>query len=57
MNRPRRALDRARIWQYIRETSTVTPIGIRMSTRVARQRRNYIPMVLFYLIVAILAMS
>ena len=31
--------------------------GIRMSTRVAPQRRNYIPMVLFYLIVAILAMS
>jgi len=28
-----------------------------MSTRVERQRRNYIPMVLFYLIVAILAMS
>jgi len=28
-----------------------------MTTRTLRQRRNYIPMVLFYLVVAILAMS
>jgi len=28
-----------------------------MSTRTLRQRRNYIPMFVFYLLVAILAMS
>jgi predicted nucleic acid-binding Zn ribbon protein len=50
-------LDRARIWQYIKETSNISPNRCRMTTRSLRQRRNYIPMVLFYLVVAILAMS
>ena len=50
-------LDRARIWQYIKGTSNISPNRYRMTTRTLRQRRNYIPMVLFYLVVAILAMS